>query len=187
MWVFTELCGAPAEQLPRRPGILVLINDSDWELEGEGSYQLQPGDEIVFISTLHGGWSRCPSDEHDWADFFLEELKTNYEVLVASHSQKFVGFPEFYAYDILPFIHLFHRPYIRSTMNLYIKQSSRYRQHHNYECLLTRKALWGWVRECGRSIYWQLIFFMKGVFKVFALHSRQGQRYQDFALSFGHK
>ena len=39
----------------RRPGILVLINDSDWELEGEADYVLQPNDEIVFISTLHGG------------------------------------------------------------------------------------------------------------------------------------
>ncbi|KIK82017.1 hypothetical protein PAXRUDRAFT_154746 [Paxillus rubicundulus Ve08.2h10] len=38
-----------------RPGILVLINDTDWELEGEGSYQLCDCDEIVFISTLHGG------------------------------------------------------------------------------------------------------------------------------------
>ncbi|KAF8634368.1 hypothetical protein AX15_000939 [Amanita polypyramis BW_CC] len=38
-----------------RPGILVLINDTDWELEGEGDYKLQDGDEIVFISTLHGG------------------------------------------------------------------------------------------------------------------------------------
>ncbi|GJE93380.1 ubiquitin-like modifier 1 [Phanerochaete sordida] len=38
-----------------RPGILVLINDTDWELEGEGEYQLKDGDEIVFISTLHGG------------------------------------------------------------------------------------------------------------------------------------
>ncbi|KAL0071195.1 Ubiquitin-related modifier 1 [Marasmius tenuissimus] len=38
-----------------RPGILVLINDTDWELEGEGEYQLRDDDEIVFISTLHGG------------------------------------------------------------------------------------------------------------------------------------
>lgn len=38
-----------------RPGILVLINDTDWELEGEGDYKLQDKDEIVFISTLHGG------------------------------------------------------------------------------------------------------------------------------------
>ncbi|OSC99729.1 ubiquitin-related modifier 1 [Trametes coccinea BRFM310] len=38
-----------------RPGILVLVNDADWELEGEGEYQLKEGDEIVFISTLHGG------------------------------------------------------------------------------------------------------------------------------------
>lgn len=39
----------------RRPGILVLVNDTDWELEGEGDYQLKDGDEVVFISTLHGG------------------------------------------------------------------------------------------------------------------------------------
>ena len=39
----------------RRPGILVLINDTDWELEGEGGYFLQDGDEIMLISTLHGG------------------------------------------------------------------------------------------------------------------------------------
>ncbi|KIP07401.1 hypothetical protein PHLGIDRAFT_71180 [Phlebiopsis gigantea 11061_1 CR5-6] len=38
-----------------RPGILVLVNDTDWELEGEGEYAIQEGDEIVFISTLHGG------------------------------------------------------------------------------------------------------------------------------------
>ncbi|KAG8924452.1 Ubiquitin- modifier 1, partial [Tulasnella sp. 408] len=38
-----------------RPGILVMINDVDWELEGEGEYVLQDGDEVVFISTLHGG------------------------------------------------------------------------------------------------------------------------------------
>ena len=38
-----------------KPGILVLINDTDWELEGEGEYVLKDGDEIVFISTLHGG------------------------------------------------------------------------------------------------------------------------------------
>ncbi|KZT43388.1 ubiquitin-related modifier 1 [Sistotremastrum suecicum HHB10207 ss-3] len=38
-----------------RPGILVLINDTDWELEGEEEYVLENGDDIVFISTLHGG------------------------------------------------------------------------------------------------------------------------------------
>ncbi|KAF9645244.1 ubiquitin related modifier 1 [Thelephora ganbajun] len=38
-----------------RPGILVLINDTDWELEGEGDYIVENNDEIVFISTLHGG------------------------------------------------------------------------------------------------------------------------------------
>lgn len=39
----------------RRPGILILVNDVDWELEGELDYELQEGDDIVFISTLHGG------------------------------------------------------------------------------------------------------------------------------------
>ncbi len=38
-----------------RPGILVLINDTDWELEGELDYVLEDKDEVVFISTLHGG------------------------------------------------------------------------------------------------------------------------------------
>lgn len=38
-----------------RPGILVLINDSDWELMGETDYNLEANDKIVFISTLHGG------------------------------------------------------------------------------------------------------------------------------------
>lgn len=39
----------------RRPGILVLINDADWELEGEGQYELKKDDNILFVSTLHGG------------------------------------------------------------------------------------------------------------------------------------
>ncbi|KAM9516791.1 ubiquitin-related modifier 1 isoform 1-T1 [Salvelinus alpinus] len=38
-----------------RPGILVLINDADWELMGELEYELQDKDNVVFISTLHGG------------------------------------------------------------------------------------------------------------------------------------
>ena len=38
-----------------RPGIIVMINDTDWELEGTGAYQIQDGDAIAFISTLHGG------------------------------------------------------------------------------------------------------------------------------------
>ena len=39
----------------RRPGILVLVNDVDWELEGKLKYELEDGDTISFISTLHGG------------------------------------------------------------------------------------------------------------------------------------
>ena len=38
-----------------RPGILVLINDADWELLGQLEYKLEEGDTVVFISTLHGG------------------------------------------------------------------------------------------------------------------------------------
>ncbi len=38
-----------------RPGILVLVNDTDWELLGHLDYALQEGDVVTFISTLHGG------------------------------------------------------------------------------------------------------------------------------------
>lgn len=38
-----------------RPGILCLVNDADWELLGELDYEIQPKDNILFISTLHGG------------------------------------------------------------------------------------------------------------------------------------
>ena len=38
-----------------RPGILVLINDADWELLGTTDAEVEEGDRIVFISTLHGG------------------------------------------------------------------------------------------------------------------------------------
>lgn len=38
-----------------RPGILVLINDTDWELEGMEDYVLESGDVYTFTSTLHGG------------------------------------------------------------------------------------------------------------------------------------
>ncbi|CCC71685.1 hypothetical protein NCAS_0I00170 [Naumovozyma castellii] len=38
-----------------RPGIITLINDTDWELEGELEYVLEDGDIISFTSTLHGG------------------------------------------------------------------------------------------------------------------------------------
>jgi ubiquitin related modifier 1 len=38
-----------------RPGILTLINDTDWELEGEEEYVLEDGDVVSFTSTLHGG------------------------------------------------------------------------------------------------------------------------------------
>jgi hypothetical protein len=49
----------PALSIPplhsSRPGILVLINDTDWELEDGLEYELKERDVLVFISTLHGG------------------------------------------------------------------------------------------------------------------------------------
>lgn len=33
----------------------MLINDTDWELLGEEDYVLQPHDNVLFASTLHGG------------------------------------------------------------------------------------------------------------------------------------
>lgn len=38
-----------------RAGILVLINDVDWELEGGIEAVIKEEDTITFISTLHGG------------------------------------------------------------------------------------------------------------------------------------
>ena len=38
-----------------RPGILVLINDSDWEIFEKENTVLNDKDVVSFISTLHGG------------------------------------------------------------------------------------------------------------------------------------
>ena len=38
-----------------RPGIIVLVNDTDWELLEADDYVIQPNDTVSFISTLHGG------------------------------------------------------------------------------------------------------------------------------------
>ena len=38
-----------------RPGIIVLVNDTDWELLETTSYKLEDKDSVAFISTLHGG------------------------------------------------------------------------------------------------------------------------------------
>ncbi len=38
-----------------RPGIIVLVNDTDWELLETTRYRLEPNDSVAFISTLHGG------------------------------------------------------------------------------------------------------------------------------------
>lgn len=58
-WIKTNLIKERAELFLQggsvRPGILVLINDADWELLGQLDYELQEGDSILFISTLHGG------------------------------------------------------------------------------------------------------------------------------------
>jgi ubiquitin related modifier 1 len=39
----------------RKAGILVLINDTDWELEGKEEAVLLNKDKVCLISTLHGG------------------------------------------------------------------------------------------------------------------------------------
>lgn len=38
-----------------RPGILVLINDADWELLDKEDSEVGPRDVVHFSSTLHGG------------------------------------------------------------------------------------------------------------------------------------
>lgn len=38
-----------------RPGILILVNDVDYEILGGHSYKIKDNDVILFISTLHGG------------------------------------------------------------------------------------------------------------------------------------
>lgn len=32
-----------------------MVNETDWELLGKLTYEVQDGDSVVFISTLHGG------------------------------------------------------------------------------------------------------------------------------------
>lgn len=58
-WIRTHLLKERPELFVQgetvRPGILVLINDTDWELLGELEYEVQNGDSVIFISTLHGG------------------------------------------------------------------------------------------------------------------------------------
>ena len=58
-WITTNLLQERPELFVQgatvRPGILVLVNDADWELMGELDYQIEKGDRITFISTLHGG------------------------------------------------------------------------------------------------------------------------------------
>lgn len=39
-----------------RPGIIVLVNDTDWELLDTVNYKIEDKDNVAFISTLHGGW-----------------------------------------------------------------------------------------------------------------------------------
>lgn len=56
----TYLADSPKKSLFSRdgsvtPGILVLVNEADWELEGREEAELNDRDEVVFVSTLHGG------------------------------------------------------------------------------------------------------------------------------------
>ena len=36
-------------------GIMVMINDSDWELKGGADYKIENNGTLAFIFTLHGG------------------------------------------------------------------------------------------------------------------------------------
>ncbi|KAF9614783.1 hypothetical protein IFM89_020637 [Coptis chinensis] len=58
-WVRTNLIKERPEMFMKgdtvRPGVLVLVNDCDWELSGQLETTLEEKDVIVFISTLHGG------------------------------------------------------------------------------------------------------------------------------------
>ncbi|VDO95012.1 unnamed protein product [Soboliphyme baturini] len=58
-WVRDNLLSKNADMLIRdgtvRPGVLVLVNDVDWELLDLQNYVIKPKDKITFLSTLHGG------------------------------------------------------------------------------------------------------------------------------------
>ncbi|KAK2992287.1 hypothetical protein RJ640_020280, partial [Escallonia rubra] len=58
-WVCTNLIKERPEMFMKgetvRPGVLVLVNDCDWELSGQLDTTLEEKDVVVFISTLHGG------------------------------------------------------------------------------------------------------------------------------------
>ncbi|KAG7644422.1 Molybdopterin synthase/thiamine biosynthesis sulfur carrier beta-grasp [Arabidopsis suecica] len=58
-WVRTNLIKERPEMFMKgdtvRPGVLVLVNDCDWELSGQLDTVIEDKDVVVFISTLHGG------------------------------------------------------------------------------------------------------------------------------------
>ncbi|KAL6871531.1 hypothetical protein ACP4OV_014360 [Aristida adscensionis] len=58
-WVKSNLIKERPEMFVKddsvRPGVLVLVNDCDWELSGGLDTELEEKDVVVFISTLHGG------------------------------------------------------------------------------------------------------------------------------------
>ncbi|XP_010523716.1 PREDICTED: ubiquitin-related modifier 1 homolog 1 [Tarenaya hassleriana] len=58
-WVRSNLIKERPEMFMKgdsvRPGVLVLVNDCDWELSGQLDTVLEEKDVVVFISTLHGG------------------------------------------------------------------------------------------------------------------------------------
>ncbi|PHT93491.1 Ubiquitin-related modifier 1 -like protein [Capsicum annuum] len=58
-WVRTNVIKERPEMFMKgdsvRPGVLVLVNDADWELSGQLDTVLEEKDNVVFISTLHGG------------------------------------------------------------------------------------------------------------------------------------
>eukprot|EP00921_Rhytidocystis_pertsovi_P005011 GHVQ01008673.1.p1 GENE.GHVQ01008673.1~~GHVQ01008673.1.p1 ORF type:complete len:162 (-),score=44.25 GHVQ01008673.1:467-952(-) len=53
--VFEEVVSGGGGFCTVRAGVLVLINDTDWELCGREEGEVKDGDTVAFISTLHGG------------------------------------------------------------------------------------------------------------------------------------
>ncbi|CAN4125761.1 unnamed protein product [Withania somnifera] len=58
-WVRTNVIKERPEMFMKggsvRPGVLVLVNDTDWELSCQLETVLEEKDNVVLISTLHGG------------------------------------------------------------------------------------------------------------------------------------
>ncbi|KAL3571953.1 hypothetical protein D5086_025857 [Populus alba] len=75
VWVRANLIKERPEMFMKddsvRPGVLVLVNDCDWELSGQLDTPLEEKDVVVFISTLHGGLERKGNGDFNFVLNFL--------------------------------------------------------------------------------------------------------------------